>query len=360
MNQQDWAKIRLLALDFDGVMTNGTVIVGTDGVESVVCNHRDGQGIDLLKKQRGEIPIVVISSQRSSYVDPRCNKMKIPFFRPFSGQGKLAKLREFIDATCPTIGLEEVCFVGDDSSDLEVMKAVGFPVSVANGTDEVKAIARHVTKRSGGDGAVREVCDLILEAKRQKTSGRSGKMILITGTGEQTTPETATAVEETAYRLAMAGHTILTNSGRNGVPEAAAEGVKRARGDGGVGQSIAYAYLPDLTIEICGTNGIRHFDSFEVRNGSICRDAEVAVFFQGGFGSMTKFFLLIQRVAHINDLLRNRDLIGLVRPKQIILHHSFAKTREALTEMMGSTWAYRHFEFVRIIETPAGIASAIN
>jgi len=357
MNSQDWARVELLALDFDGVMTNGTVIVGTDGIESVICSHRDGQGIDLIKKEN--LPIVVISSQRSAYVDTRCKvKMGLPCFS--ACKDKLGQLRRFISGNRLDIKLETVCFVGDDSSDLEVMKAVGFPVSVANGTDEAKAVARYVTTKAGGDGAVREVCDLILEAKGREGHGSFGKRILITGTGERTTPETATAVEETAYQLAMAGHTILTNSGRNGVPEAAAEGVKRARGDGGTGQSIAYAYLPDLTAEICGTNGIRCLDSFEVRNGTICRDAEVAVFFQGGFGSMAKLFLLIQRASHINDLLKNKGLTRLVRPKQIILHHSFTKTTETLMEMLGSTWAYGHFEFVRIIQTPVEIVSAIG
>ena len=134
MDLKDWAKIRLLALDFDGVVTDGTVVVGTDKVESVVCSHADGQGIETVRKNG--IPVVVISSQRSSYVDVRCEKMGVDFFR--GEKDKPGRLRNYLAEKHPSISLEQVCFVGDDRSDLAVMKVVGLPAAVANATSTEK------------------------------------------------------------------------------------------------------------------------------------------------------------------------------------------------------------------------------
>lgn len=347
MNLKDWAKIRLLAVDFDGVLTDGKVIVSAGGDEAVVCSHLDGQGKDQL--QEIGLPMVIISSQKSDYVPRRGGKLGIDYFHQVRDKG--AQLRNYLAEKHPSVSLDQVCFMGDDHGDLVVMKIVGFPVAVANATDEIKAVARYVTTSRGGDGAFREVCELILAARASvKPKIPPTKMVLITGTGERTTQETAVAVEETAYRLAMAGHVILTNSGRNGVPEAAANGVKRARDGSNFGYSIAYAYMPGLTAEICGTTEIRHFDSFETRNGIICRDADVAVFFQGGFGTMAKLFSLIQRVAHINGLLESKGLTDDVRLKQIILHESFARS-EDLAKIMGATFGVKHQAAITLART---------
>ena len=356
MDLKDWAKIRLLALDFDGVVTDGTVVVGTDKVESVVCSHADGQGIETVRKNG--IPVVVISSQRSSYVDVRCEKMGVDFFR--GEKDKPGRLRNYLAEKHPSISLEQVCFVGDDRSDLEVMKVVGLPVAVANATSEIKALASWETKQAGGAGAVREVCDLIVASRQKSTEATSGKRILITGTGELTKPETAKMVEETAYLLALLGHTILTNSGRNGVPAAATNGVRRAQAENGNGSSVAYAYMPGLTAETCGTTDIRCFDSFEVRNGAICRDADVAVFFQGGFGSLAKLFLLLQRETHINGLLAKNGFDHLVCSKRVVIHQSFASTADDLVAILGRTFSTKHQQALALATTPVEIVALIG
>lgn len=356
MNYLDWSRVKLIALDFDGVMTDGRVIVGTDGIESVVCSHADGQGIETIEKNGPHV--VVISGQKSGYVDARCQKMKIDFFR--GEKNKPERLRAYLAEKHPDISLSQVCFVGDDRSDLEVMKIVGFPVAVANATDEIKNLAKWVTSQSGGAGAVREVCDLLMASRDDQAGVTLAKRILITGTGELTKPETATVVEETAYLLARRGHTILTNSGRNGVPAAAAAGVKHARANNFKGSSVAYAYMPGLTAEACGTTNICYFDSFEVRNGAICRDADVAVFFQGGFGTLAKLFLLLQRQTHINGLLADKGLERLVRPKQIILHHSFAPTSDDVSAILGRTISAKHHQALTLATTPGQIADLIG
>lgn len=353
MSQLDWSGVRLFAFDCDGVLTDGHVIASSDGVEAAVFSHRDGQGVEAVRK--AGVCTVMISSQRSDYVDARGKKMQIDFFKGI--KDKLECLKGYLKDQNPQITLDEVCFVGDDLSDHEVMSVVGYPAAPADAIAEIRTIAKHVTTRFGGHGAVREICDLIIEAKRRKSSRQSGKMILITGTGERTTAETVAAVEETAYRLALAGHTILTNSGRNGVPEAAAKGVKRARGEGGTGQSIAYAYLPDLTAEICGVTEIRHFDSFEVRNGAVCRDTDCAVFFQGGFGTLTKLFPLLHRVAHINGLMKGKGYP--LSPKKIILDKSFA-TPDSCCAILGSTFTGRHLEALYFASSAEEIVALVQ
>lgn len=154
-------RIRLLVLDFDGVLTDGHVLVDRDGVESVRCSHRDGQGIGDVR--RAGLLVVVISGQQSSYVAARCQKMDIPFF--YGIADKVRCLREYLVSLNSSISLDEVCFVGDDRGDLPLLRIVGVPCTVADGVTECHQLAVVVTQRKGGDHAVREICDLILAAK---------------------------------------------------------------------------------------------------------------------------------------------------------------------------------------------------
>ena len=108
------------------------------------------------------IHVVFVTKQRSGYVDARCFKLGIPCVKV---SDKLAGLQSWLNEKHPDISLDEVCYMGDDISDLPVLRAVGFPATVADALPEAKLVSLHITKRDGGDRAVREVCDLILEAK---------------------------------------------------------------------------------------------------------------------------------------------------------------------------------------------------
>lgn len=154
-----------MVLDFDGVLTDGKVGVMSNGTEFVICDHRDGQGVESLKNSG--VMVMVISRQTSEYVSVRCNKMKM---RCIYGvlTNKARCLKEYLQSNFLKFSLAEVCFIGDDLGDLEVMGIVGVPIAVNNAVGEVKKIACYITKRCGGDGAVREVTDLILRARGGK------------------------------------------------------------------------------------------------------------------------------------------------------------------------------------------------
>lgn len=158
-----FADVKLLVLDFDGVLTDGYLYVGNDGHELVRCDHKDGQGIMNLKM--AGVSVIVISGQTSNYVAVRCDKMQIAYVHKV--KDKLSTLVEVLHNTFPVIDLEDVAFVGDDSGDLELLSKVSLPIAVADAIDEVRAVAHYVTVNKGGYRAVREICDLILEAKKE-------------------------------------------------------------------------------------------------------------------------------------------------------------------------------------------------
>ncbi len=151
-----YSKIKLLALDFDGVMTDNKVIVDENGKESVVCNRSDGMGIEKIKKR--DIEVIVISKEQNNVVRARCDKLRIPCVHGIDD--KLSILKKEIEKR--NLTPEEVCFVGNDVNDIECIKYVGMGVAVNNAYPEVKKIAKMVTEKTGGEGAVREVIDKIL------------------------------------------------------------------------------------------------------------------------------------------------------------------------------------------------------
>lgn len=150
------SKIKLLALDFDGVLTNNTVIVDENGIESVICNRSDSLGIELLKK-RG-IEVIVISKEANKVVKARCDKLKIPFVQGI--EDKLSILKKEVKKR--GLDSKDVCFVGNDANDIECIKYVGLGVAVNDAYPEVKNAAKLVAQKNGGHGAVREIIDYIL------------------------------------------------------------------------------------------------------------------------------------------------------------------------------------------------------
>jgi YrbI family 3-deoxy-D-manno-octulosonate 8-phosphate phosphatase len=154
-NKISFSAIRLVACDFDGVMTDNTVIVDENGIESVICNRSDGLGAEILKKNG--IDVIVISKERNKVVKARCDKLKIPCIR--GSDDKLSILKAEMKKRNLASG--QTCFVGNDINDLECMRhVVGIAVNDAH--PEVKKAAKLTTKCSGGHGVVREVADMIM------------------------------------------------------------------------------------------------------------------------------------------------------------------------------------------------------
>jgi N-acylneuraminate cytidylyltransferase len=161
----DLASAGLLALDFDGVMTDDRVVVDEHGVESVCCNRGDGMGIARLR--RAGVPVVVISTETNPVVTARCRKLAIECVQ--SCEDKAAALQ----ACARRLGVSrsQVVYVGNDVNDLPAMAWAGVPVAVADARPEVRAAAGWVTGCRGGAGAVREVCEMILQARRSALEG---------------------------------------------------------------------------------------------------------------------------------------------------------------------------------------------
>lgn len=150
----------MLVLDVDGVLTDGKLYFDHAGNEMKAFNTRDGLGMKAL--QRVGIEVAVITGRKSEAVAYRMNQLGIEHVY----QGREDKLSAFLHLL-ETTGLdaEQVCFAGDDWIDLPVLIRVGLAVSVADAEDHAKQQAHWITRRNGGHGAVREICNLILEAQ---------------------------------------------------------------------------------------------------------------------------------------------------------------------------------------------------
>ena len=161
-SEKDWKKIQLLALDVDGVMTDGTVFVGPDGLEIKQFSILDGLGLVCLKK--AGVELAVISGRLSAATTTRMNELKFDHII----QGRKDK-REALAELARQLNLppEAVCYVGDDVIDVPAIEYAGIGIAVANGVPAVLASADLITEKKGGEGAVREVCDRILECRNE-------------------------------------------------------------------------------------------------------------------------------------------------------------------------------------------------
>lgn len=153
-------KIQMLLLDVDGVLTDGGIILGSNGQELKVFNVQDGMGITLAKS--GGMKIGMITGRRSEVVALRAQELHVDALY----QGVCDKLDTYTEIL-DSYGLQdgEICYVGDDLSDVPVMRRVGVAVAVANAREEVKKVANYITNNNGGGGAVREVVELLLKSK---------------------------------------------------------------------------------------------------------------------------------------------------------------------------------------------------
>ncbi len=152
--------VRLAIFDVDGVMTDGTVYVGPQGEAFKAFNILDGHGLKMLKSSG--IATAIISGRTHDAVTHRAKELDIEHVV----QGSKDKSAAF-DKLLASLGVQAAAcaFVGDDIPDLAVMRRCGFAVAVANAHDAVKSEAHYVTRASGGRGAVREFCDLVLRAQ---------------------------------------------------------------------------------------------------------------------------------------------------------------------------------------------------
>ena len=154
------SQIQLALFDVDGVLTDGSLLYSSDGEQLKRFNVLDGHGIKMLKEN--SIAVGIISAKKSGALTKRLDGLGIE--HQFTGvSNKLEAFQQIVN----TLNIEEknVCFTGDDVIDIAVMQACGLSFSVDNGHYSVKDIADWVTPMSGGSGAVRAICDIILYAK---------------------------------------------------------------------------------------------------------------------------------------------------------------------------------------------------
>lgn len=157
--------IRLLVLDVDGVLTDGRLYFGADGEELKVFHVRDGLGIKQV--QQLGVTVAVVSGRRSPPTIQRCRELGIA--EVFLG---VEDKEHTFSALCTRLGVtpRECACIGDDSPDLPLLRQAGFAVAVADAHPDVRRVAHRTTTLGGGQGAVREVCDWLLNARRVRKS----------------------------------------------------------------------------------------------------------------------------------------------------------------------------------------------
>lgn len=158
--KQKASAIRLLAMDVDGVLTDGKIIYDSQGVESKEFFVQDGVGLNALKKF--DIRLAIITGRQSPMVERRAKELGIDYV--IQGRDdKAIALKTLAESL--SLPLEHCAYIGDDLPDVGAIKGAGLGLSVANGCELAKQTADYVTTKTGGSGAVREVCELILIAQ---------------------------------------------------------------------------------------------------------------------------------------------------------------------------------------------------
>jgi len=153
-------KVCWLVLDVDGVLTDGRLSFDNNGNELKSFNTLDGHGIKMLLNSG--VHVAIITGRRSAVVERRAHELGVR--KLIQGrEDKLAALEELLaDEPCR---LEDIAYVGDDYPDLLVMTRIGCPISVPNAAPPVRERAQWITQARGGEGAVREVCDRIMQVQ---------------------------------------------------------------------------------------------------------------------------------------------------------------------------------------------------
>jgi D-sedoheptulose 7-phosphate isomerase len=149
----------LIVYDFDGVLTDNRVYLHEDGQEGVACNRADGLAIDLLRT--AGVTQIIISTETNRVVETRAKKLKLEVIQACEDKAYT------LEALCRARGyrLDRVLYIGNDVNDLEAMRLVGYPVSPMDAHPSVRDISRVITTASGGHGVVRELADILLDAR---------------------------------------------------------------------------------------------------------------------------------------------------------------------------------------------------
>ncbi|MCJ2378328.1 3-deoxy-manno-octulosonate-8-phosphatase KdsC [Vibrio sp. ZSDZ34] len=162
---QTAANIRLLICDVDGVFSDGLIYMGNQGEELKTFHTRDGYGVKAL--MNSGVEVAIITGRKSDIVENRMRALGISLIY----QGQDDKIKAYRDICSKlNISAEQTGYIGDDLIDWPVMEQVALRVCVADGHPLLASKANFVTRTPGGRGAVREVCDLILEAKGELES----------------------------------------------------------------------------------------------------------------------------------------------------------------------------------------------
>ncbi len=154
--------IELILSDVDGVMTDGGITYDNQGIETKTFHVRDGMGIKLWQKTGHRFG--VITARSSHIVKLRMEELGADYIRQGTEQ-KLAAAKQII--TELELAPQNVCYIGDDLTDVPLMQFVGVSASVADGAQDVKQVADYVTKSAGGTGAIRELVELILKSQKR-------------------------------------------------------------------------------------------------------------------------------------------------------------------------------------------------
>lgn len=158
MSEKNLAHIKLLLLDVDGVMTDGRIIFDDQGRELKAFDVKDGHGLKLV--QRAGIKVGIITGRQSEVVARRAAELGIELVYQ-GAKEKLVPFRQILSDL--ELSAQAVAYVGDDLVDLPILLQVGFSATVADAVAEVRSRVDLVTDRAGGRGAVREICDHLLQ-----------------------------------------------------------------------------------------------------------------------------------------------------------------------------------------------------
>lgn len=152
--------VRLFATDVDGVLTDAGMYYSESGDEWKKFNTRDGMGIKLL--QKAGFVTAIVTQERTRLVARRAEKLAIPELHQ-GVMDKLTVIREM--AGRHGLSLSQVAYIGDDVNDLEALRAVGFSAAPADGMPAVCDVVHYVCRKKGGEGAVREIAEMLLSAR---------------------------------------------------------------------------------------------------------------------------------------------------------------------------------------------------
>ncbi|HBO84480.1 MAG: hypothetical protein A2073_02290 [Deltaproteobacteria bacterium GWC2_42_11] len=153
-------KIKILILDVDGIMTDGSIIYDDDGRETKVFDVKDGHGIKMLRM--AGIDTAIITARKSGVVKHRAKNLGIDMVYQ-KAMDKVSAFKDILRKT--SLKPENTAYMGDELVDIPVLKQAGFKITVPDAVNEVKKVCDYITKMHGGKGAVREVCELILKVQ---------------------------------------------------------------------------------------------------------------------------------------------------------------------------------------------------